>query len=310
MLKNREALNRLSMDQIYAAHKFWKEQKKDEEGESAGAGEMAVDKPQPPRQVNAMLDDGKHVLSEARFFRLPLSKPEDWYGKVPRKRPIIRSMPGLEMTGVSDAVSMKTIEMMHNRLCPVKLKHFYAGNIEVTTKAKTEVISCEGGVVKKTMDYDWAKPQTLQHIKGAMNSYGGVLHELFPTDWTYIALMKTLNKYRWVSRCPNDDFKRYIITDYFNNVMKANAVRAGQNMPPLSYSEHVGKLIAAMEEYGVDTRVPTNAGMDGEIGGAGPSTGNASSGAQQAQASNFGQGRGRGGRGGRRRTCRRGCLSS
>ena len=143
------------------------------------------------------------------------------------------------------------------------------------------------------MDYDWSKPQTLQHIKGAMNSYGGVLHELFPTDWTYIALMKTLNRYRWISRCPSDEFKRAIITEYFNNVMKANAVRAGQGAPPLSYVEHVAKLVVAMEEYGVDTRVPTITGMEIEHNTAG--------GSQQASnnAPQFGQGCGRGGRGGR-----------
>ena len=138
MFQDREAVNRMSLDFIYTAHRIWREGRREEEKAALNLGEVMVDNPHPKRTIYECEDNGVDNLSDGRFLRQPLAEPSSWYMKVPQRRlPVIRTMPGLAMSGGLDQIPVKTLELMHNRLIPLKLKHYHSGNLEITAKAKT-----------------------------------------------------------------------------------------------------------------------------------------------------------------------------
>ena len=200
---------------------------------------LSKDGVMPVTSYKKMKDDGKLKLHPARFNRAPISDLAEYYHLVPIKhKPIIRQM-NLEHSGSENAVSDKTIEILHDRTKSLNLKHFYSGNLCVAAKGRKEFVTVEDGSMGKVLDYDWDSPFTIQSLQEAVLNFLVINANLYPYDTTGFSLMRILIKYRWIANAENQTIRRNVIMTFFETVSRLNATRANNSKAPLSYDKQL-----------------------------------------------------------------------
>lgn len=250
-LRDKETVNKKSMDTLLACFKM-----KVEKDKNDGGGDIAKDGKQITVIFKKEADNGTDKLHKARWCRMPTTCPSTWYKDVPLKRsPIIRNLP-LEYSGSMNMVAQKTIELIHNRANAYQLKHFFVGNINVENKSRKDFFNWEDGKLAKEQDLSWESPQSLQQIQEALINWSIINQQLYPFDCTPLMLQRLLVRYRWIQSAPNYIGRRNIISTLFEVMSRTNASRAVNNGTPLSYKELEELLKDILLKNGVSPEVP------------------------------------------------------
>ena len=110
-------------------------------------------------------DNGRDKLAPARFERMPVIPPGDWFGKVPKVREsIFRSLP-LDPTGTQHSVSDECITIMHNRCKVLTVKNLSSENINVSARPLREKKTADGSNITTTTELAWSQPTSLSQLK-------------------------------------------------------------------------------------------------------------------------------------------------
>ena len=221
------------MEEILAYYKLQKESEKAEkdEGDASGLREGK----HPRIMFKEQEDDRRSKFHTASFLRLPLAAHKKWFKKMPIKRtPFVKNM-GLEFTGSQNKLTDVTIKKLHSRTKPLEMKHFFAGNLNVTNK-KTEVRKVQDGSVETTFDFAWTNPASVGGIQEALINYACAIHPLWPQDPTALIMFRVLITYKWLVHVWEN--KRVsIMLAFFQDVLRQNAGRAANREQPLDYGE-------------------------------------------------------------------------
>ncbi len=120
-LQRKSVVGRYSLDELMRYQtQIQEREKKDNLGEEV----FTKDAKPPKTKYKKKTDDGKKRLHTARWNRLPLVPPKEYYKKTPKKRnAVIRNFP-TEHYGITGQVSEATIGQMHNRSVKVTLCSF------------------------------------------------------------------------------------------------------------------------------------------------------------------------------------------
>jgi hypothetical protein len=176
-LQRKSVVGRYTLDELMRYQtQIQEREKKDNLGEEV----FTKDAKPPKTKYKKKTDDGKKRLHTARWNRLPLVPPKEYYKKTPKKRnAVIRNFP-TEHYGITGQVSEATIGQMHNRSVKVTLCSF----------CKSTYKPAKAG--EKAGKY----ADLFQLMEGIVN-YGIILHALWPYDYTGWTLLKVLCEVRW-----------------------------------------------------------------------------------------------------------------
>lgn len=262
------------MEELLAYYKLQKESEKAEKDDTDAAG--LREGKQPMVTYKEQEDDRRTKFHPASFQRLPLAPHKKWYKKVPTKRtPFIKSM-NLEFTGSQNKMTDVTVKKLHSRTKALEMKHFFAGNLNVTTK-KTEVRQIQDGKVETTFDFAWTDPGTVGGVQEAMINYACGMHPLWPEDPTGLIMFRVMITYKWLVHVWEN--KRVsIMIAFFQDVLRQNAGRAANSEEPLSYDEQESVLKNLLRSNNFRPDIPLDDYKKQNFGGNGRNaTANASS---------------------------------
>ena len=188
-------------------------------------------------------DDCRARLHSARWQRLPLTPPSDWWHKTPVKMsPVIINALQLDVTGAEDQVLPETIKLMHDRRNILELKLFFIGSFD-SAKGKNG----------RQLEYGTSMLQ----IQEAICNYQDILQQLFPWDATANSMWRLLVTYKWIAAARSFDVRRDVIIVFFHAVSRKNATRAGNGQPPIPYAKQEGLLKKTLRKYKVREDIPT-----------------------------------------------------
>jgi hypothetical protein len=171
------------------------------------------------KRIKAQTDNGTTKLHEARFFRLPIAHPKEYYKKMPRKHDVvIRNFP-MEHYGVQGQVKDDVIGKMHNRTVVLTFDAF----------GKTTV---------KTGRNPGGKYADRQQLEEALINYGSLTHALWPMDYTVFAMWRVLCDAKWGAAATNDERKQSeLVIEYFNGMLADNCSRAVHSQYPAVFEQ-------------------------------------------------------------------------
>ena len=208
------------------------------------------------REYKTQKDDCVKRLHPARWERLPLREPEEWFPKVPVKRDHIYKNMQLSFTGSESCVSDRILASMHDRTIPLKLKNFMSENANVASKPQRELKKWDEEGCSTVLDFYWECPNNLTSIQEAYVNYMCVLGNLWPFDETAHTMFRLMLKYRWAGAAATLKSRAAILTDFFEKVLRANASRAANKSSVLSFNQQEKTLKDVLLKHGVRPEVP------------------------------------------------------
>ena len=257
ILKDEQKVKKMSMgdiERILKAHAIKKKMVKEKTAERG-----AKDTPPPTKTFKEAQDDCKKVLHEARWQRLPISKPREWWpAKVTARDPIYKGLPW-KFLGAQHCLANKSIELAHDRTRPMSLKHFLSENANIASRPKQEFKKLnEAGQVANITDDWWEGAGTLNQIKDGFNNYAALWYFLWPYDASPLIMNRVMTKYNWASVIgDNVKVRISILKDYFNTVLQVNADRAVNEECILNFEEHEDILKNRMQKENLEKLIPT-----------------------------------------------------
>jgi len=161
--------------------------------EARGDGEAVFGKDSKPRAVKyaKKKDDGVTKLHEARWARLPLSEPEAYWKKVPKKREHVYRHISLAHYGAEGLIPEAAIVKMHDRQVPIELKMLHSANF--------------GKVLKGKEKSDWAEPSEIRHLQEAVTNYATIMQVLWPFDFGPLVIQRVLVECKWGDAAGDND---------------------------------------------------------------------------------------------------------
>lgn len=269
-LRVKSTVNSYKLEDLLAIYKFSKETEKAEKEENDDSS--LKEGIQPTVKFKACEDDRQKKLAPASFIRLPIKKYRYWYKNVPvKRRPFIKPV-DLEFTGTVNCVTDVTLKRLHDRTKALQIKHFFAGNLNVTTK-KTEVRQItESGQVETSFDFAWTDPTNIHQLQEARITYACCLHPLYPTDPTGLIMFRVLITFRWLSHIEENKRAKIIIA-FIQDVLRQNASRAVNKEVILSFDEQMKVMKAMLTVNGIRPDIPIgeNRSQPGSSSGTGRS---------------------------------------
>ena len=209
------------------------------------------------KKFKSASDDFMKKLHPARFLRSPISAPEKWWGQsVPKKHPEVFRAISLEFIGADRSISQRVIAEVHDRTSVLTIKHFATANVSVVNKPMKEMRRQDGDGATTITDYNWEVPNNVGKIQDAIFNFTALLHNLWPFDPTGIAMLRLLNKYKWMGHVENLKTKVEILNGFFNETLLTNAQRAVNEEVILSFQGQEELLKEIMVRNGVRPEVP------------------------------------------------------
>ena len=254
ILQKKRNVNRMKFKNLMSLCKAWKDT--DSTNRGANTETFAKDVKPPKKKFKAATDDGRKNLHNARFLRQPLDSPKIWWNKVPTNRPHIFKNMSMDFTGRQNCVAEKTIANLHNRTLALNLKHFNSDNVTVSSKPKKTINNFSEQGMTSIFDFCWDEPSTMLQIQDSILNYCFLNHNLWPLDPTGLQIIGCLTKYRWIAHAPEMKTRTEIITTFFDNVMRINAIRATNRECILSAEEQEETLKRVLIKHGMRPEVP------------------------------------------------------
>ena len=251
-LQDRELVNKMTFMEIFQIHTM---HAANEKAATKGAALKQDDFPEKVK-FPAGKDDGQKKLHAARFLRLPLSEPKDYYSQVPIKHSKRFRNISLEFSGCANEVSDKSILLLHDRRNVIELKHFLAENLNVASRPLKYLQRKEDDSLVSSSDYSWDEASSMRQVLNGIENYRSCLHHLWPVDQTGDIIGKLLLKYRHIAVTSDQKTRVAVVTSYFNHVQRANAKRAANKVVVLSFEEHEKVLKDTLISFGLRSEVP------------------------------------------------------
>ena len=280
----RERVNNMPLEAIMAMHNAWLKQQKHQSSQQAG-GKFSRDGVMPVIDFRKKpeKDDGVNQLHGARFQRMPLSDPKNWYHKVPQVlEPVMINAIPLKISGSQNQVPPHVIEKLHDRTKSCKLTDFYIGKFG------------SGSKTSEFQDTNWDTCVAVFQIQEAFGNYQGLIQQMFPYDHTPVTIYRVLVKFHWCKMVIIIKKRIAVICCFFEDVMKDNANRAVNDLEPLDYTGVENMLVNRIQKAGVPATIPLMIDAEPQDEKPQNNSGGNTSGYR-------GRGGGRGGRGGRGR---------
>ena len=225
-----------SIGDLMQLHKVYSKKEQKEQGQAIGRA--TKDSKPPEVDIEAGKDDCNTKLHVARFLRMPISRPKDWYHRVPTKHThSYRNVPVKHALGLDSAVAPAVVLARHDRKNSLQLKHFNRSNANITSKPMREIKSRDSQGVSTISDYDWMLPNNVRQCQDSILNFAAVNRTLWAYDYTDIALTKVLNRYDWCGAAASESDRVKLIRALFNRVMEDNSFRAADNEAPMEYEE-------------------------------------------------------------------------
>jgi hypothetical protein len=195
------------------------------EEDKRGLGQEVFQRDGVPKKIKhkEQTDNGRTKLHPARYHRLPLVHPKEYFKHIPKKRDvIIRNFP-MEHYGMSGQVSESTIGRMHNRSVVLTFEAF--------GKA-THKPAKPGTAAGKYSD--------LSQLQEGVQNFGAMMHALWPYDYTLFPMWRVLHDANWGEIALPDEKKRSeLVVEFFNSMLLDNCGKAVHAEHPLVH-EQVG----------------------------------------------------------------------
>lgn len=150
-----------------------------------------------------------------------------------------------------------------------------------------------GSKTNEHEDSNWDTCVAIYQIQEAFVNYSGLSQQTFPYDHTPVTIHRCLVKYHWVKMVIVIKKRIAVICCFFEDVMKDNANRAVNDLPPLDFPAVEAILVNRIQKAGVAATIPL--AVDAE-----PEREKQQQQPNQGNSYNSNRGRGRGGRGGGR----------
>ena len=150
MFRKMAVINRMKIDHIFKIIEIEEKRHKESKGNTTKADEKI-----PTTKYKEQKDDRKTRLHDASLLRMPVTEPEDWYGKVPVDRDqVFKSLP-FKATGSEHTISDVAIKKIHNRL---------AENITVSARPLRETRRFGDEGVELTTQLAWEPAKQLKQL--------------------------------------------------------------------------------------------------------------------------------------------------
>jgi hypothetical protein len=198
-------------------------------------------------QINGVDDRGK-VLHPARFLPDSLLPPYTWWQSVPTKLDPLSTSLQLKHLGMEHQVSVKTIEMCHDRTKPLELKMFLRVNMNVQTKPVTTktVYQPQQESMATTSDFQWKEVTKMQQIMEGLLGYIAIMRVLFSFDYGPPNILQTMFNWHFFSfRLDQVKASKEVI----NAIMGRNAHLAEEGSTPMSITdidEFVSRILRSL----------------------------------------------------------------
>ena len=254
-LQNKVKFNQMPMDQLVQLARFDRENTKSVESDLSAS--YTRDKKPLAIKYPEAKDDGFKKLHPARFERFPLADIKDWWKKVPRVRSHQYKNLPLQYSGTHNKVTLRTIQLMHDRTKVLSFKQFHTGNINVGSKPIQKIEKRDDAGISSSLDFNWESPTNLSQVSDALLNYCTILLHLWPLDQTGLIILRLVNKYNYFP-CANSLTERVnLVTTFFNTVLRENAARAGRKAVPMDFKEQEDALKNILTSSGFNSNVPT-----------------------------------------------------
>ena len=184
-------------------------------------------------------DDATTTLHKQRFlFRTPLQKPESFWHLYPVKWPENNKKIHLAHLGLDYVISAKTLESIHDRSdTNIEIKKFSNINVMIGREgsSKTSRVQQKDGGIEVECKDTWLDVANVSQLEEALDNLVRVWSVMWPGDYGPANLRGIITKHRSFSAVfENLDTRKRVLEDFINKVLQDNAVRAGQELPPLS----------------------------------------------------------------------------
>ena len=254
-LQNKAKFNEMTLNHLLSLAQFDRENAKSIESDLSSSYNR--DKKPLAVKYTGAKDDGFKKLHPARFERFPLADVKDWWKKVPRVRSHQYKNLPLQFSGTHNKVTLRTIQLMHDRTKVLNFKHFHSGNINVGSKPIQKIEKRDDNGVCSSLDFNWEAPVNLAQVSDALLNYCTILLHLWPLDQTGLIILRLVNKYNYFP-CANSLAQRVsLVSTFFNTVLRENAARAGSKSVPMDFTEQEEALKNILTSSGFSSTVPT-----------------------------------------------------
>ena len=195
-LRDHDWIEKQSIGDLMQLHKVYLKKEQKEQGQAIGRA--TKDSRPPVQKLEEGEDDCDKQLHDARFLRMPISRPKHWYHKIPVKHNhSYRNIPVRHVLGMDSAVAPAVVLARHDRKNALQLKHYNRSNANITSKPMKEIKSRDSVGVSTISDYDWVLPNNVRQCQDSILIFAAVNRSLWPYDYTDIALTRVYNRYDW-----------------------------------------------------------------------------------------------------------------
>ena len=202
-------------------HKVYSKKEQKEQGRAIGRA--TKDSKPPCIALEAAEDDCDTKLHNGRFQRMPISRPKNWYHKIPIKHThAYRNIPVRHVLGVDSICAPAVVLARHDRRNSLEMKHYNRTNCNITSRPMKEVKSRDSQGISTISDYDWVLPTNVKQCQNTLNVFATVNRSLWPYDMTDIALSQVYQRYDWCAAATNESDRVKLIRGVFNRVMQVN----------------------------------------------------------------------------------------
>ena len=153
-------------------------------------------------------------------------------------------------------ISARTKEVVHDRSdVTINIKMFSPVNVMVGREgdSMTSKFKHESGGVKVEMMDKWADVTTIGQLDEALDNLIRLWTSVWPFDYGPSNIKGVLSKHRnFAGSFDNMNTRKKILEDFINRTLGDNAVRAGQNLPPLTFKEvkdHAKEVMERKADY-------------------------------------------------------------
>jgi hypothetical protein len=191
----------------------------DKEAERRNLGEDIFQRDGVTRKIRfkAQSDNGTTKLHLARYLRLPLVHPKDYYKNMPSRRDVVvRNFP-MDHYGLTGQIKDDVIGKVHNRTV-------------VTTFDAYGKSSTKPGKTGKFADKH-------QLEEGLLN-YACVNHAIWPMDYSVFPIWRTLVDAKWGATAVADEKKRSeLVIEFINSSLAENCAKAVHQQYPVVFEQ-------------------------------------------------------------------------
>ena len=248
-LQEDEAIDELSRGEATNAISQWsmtkalmKQNELRQEKVNKSKGSLKKDQEVKVVKVEAGEDNATTILHPKRFsLRTPLLQPESYWSMMPVKWPETNKKVHLRHLGLDHVISAKTLEMIHDRSdTNIEIKKFSNVNVMIGREGsqKTQKVQQVGNSIELETKDTWLDMANMHQIEEALDNLVRIWMVMWSFDYGPANIRGVITKHSSFSKTfEHLDTRKKVLEDFVNKALQDNAIKAGQEIPPLSFKE-------------------------------------------------------------------------